>query len=525
MDSDACRTVILQLPNESSVYVFLKQVQAAYHPIHTYLSIILCLVGAATNFCNIVVLTRRQMRTPVNTILTAMACCDTVVLFSNLIYTTHYSFVAFQNCRPQNWSYGWALFLIAHAHLSLVGHSSSVWLSVMLGLIRYLTLRARGNAGSIQITLKHSHAAIAAVVCFVSIVNVPNFLTYKIDERMLHEMCTPEDNTPKDAVAFLPGIAEMATANGCIVFRAAFWISGLIFKVIPCIVLTVLVWLLLRILKEVKANHARLLKSSQHGRQVNGTIKPAPQTRTTSTVGQSNLQRGPSLRHHSRAIGRFVRNSSFSGDWSTFVDFSSDGRATATTRGERTDRTTHMLLAIVAVLLITELPQGVMAVLSGLFSEEFRIHVYNSLGDLLDLLSLCGACTSFIIYCIMSGQFRHEFCRIFVPDRWKHYLCAASRGRRASETYTKMTLIRPSELNHSVDDRSIAITVVGSAATMRKDKDSSGSPAERDGTRTPLTPMTPISPPLKDDRDEESRKLLGPPASMKPARNGTSNNN
>lgn len=31
------------------------------------------------------------MRTPVNVILTAMACCDTVVLFSNLVYTTHYS--------------------------------------------------------------------------------------------------------------------------------------------------------------------------------------------------------------------------------------------------------------------------------------------------------------------------------------------------------------------------------------------------------------------------------------------------
>ncbi|GMS81230.1 hypothetical protein PENTCL1PPCAC_3405 [Pristionchus entomophagus] len=513
MDSDACRTVILQLPNESSVYVFLKQVQAAYHPIHTYLSIILCLVGAATNFCNIVVLTRRQMRTPVNTILTAMACCDTVVLFSNLIYTTHYSFVAFQNCRPQNWSYGWALFLIAHAHLSLVGHSSSVWLSVMLGLIRYLTLRSRGNSGSIQITLKHSHAAIAAVVCFVSIVNVPNFLTYKIDERKLAEMCQPEDPSDMTAVAFLPGIAEMATANGCMVFRAAFWISGLIFKVIPCVVLTILVALLLRILKEVKENHARLLKSSQHGRQINGNIKPAPNNRQTSAVGQSTLQRAPSL----RAVGRFVRNSSL--------------RATATTRGERTDRTTHMLLAIVAVLLITELPQGVMAVLSGLFSEEFRIHVYNSLGDLLDLLSLCGACTSFIIYCIMSGQFRHEFCRIFVPDRWKHYLCAASRGRRASETYTKMTLIRPSELNHSVDDRSIAITVVGSAATMRKDKDGSSSPAERDGSRTSLTPMTPMSPGLKDDRDDESRKLLGPPptassktSSSKPSRNGSSTN-
>lgn len=69
------------------------------------------------------------MRTPVNMILTAMACCDTVVLFSNLIYTTHYTFVAFANCHPKHWSYGWAMFLISHANLSLVGHSSSVWLS------------------------------------------------------------------------------------------------------------------------------------------------------------------------------------------------------------------------------------------------------------------------------------------------------------------------------------------------------------------------------------------------------------
>lgn len=66
-----------------------------------------------------------------------------------------------------------------------------------------------------------------------------------------------------------------------------------------------------------------------------------------------------------------------------------------------------MLIAIVFVFLITELPQGIMAVLSGMFSEEFRRYIYNSMGDILDLLSLCGACTSFIIYCSMSGQFRN----------------------------------------------------------------------------------------------------------------------
>lgn len=81
------------------------------------------------------------MRTPVNMILTAMACCDTVVLFSNLIYTTHYTFVAFANCHPRHWSYGWAMFLIAHAHLSLVGHSSSIWLSGIKLIIIFFLIK------------------------------------------------------------------------------------------------------------------------------------------------------------------------------------------------------------------------------------------------------------------------------------------------------------------------------------------------------------------------------------------------
>ena len=110
-----------------------------------------------------------------------MGCClSKVVLFSNLTYTTHYTFVAFEHCVPRHWSYGWCVFLISHAHLSLVGHSSSIWLSVMLALsanepiiflcfdrrIRYLTLRRRGKASGVQIGLKHSYLAIACVVLF-----------------------------------------------------------------------------------------------------------------------------------------------------------------------------------------------------------------------------------------------------------------------------------------------------------------------------------------------------------------------
>lgn len=41
-------------------------------------------------------------------------------------------------------------------------------------------------------------------------------------------------------------------------FRLAFWISGTAFKFLPCIFLSILVYLLTKILKEVKENRKRL---------------------------------------------------------------------------------------------------------------------------------------------------------------------------------------------------------------------------------------------------------------------------
>lgn len=40
-----------------------------------------------------------------------------------------------------------------------------------------------------QISLRHSHAAIAMVVIFVITINIPNFLTYRIEEHPLTSVC------------------------------------------------------------------------------------------------------------------------------------------------------------------------------------------------------------------------------------------------------------------------------------------------------------------------------------------------
>ncbi|CAD6191612.1 unnamed protein product [Caenorhabditis auriculariae] len=450
MEAAECKTELIYLPAQSFIYDWFQSINTFYRPIHAYLSILLCILGTVANFCNIVVLTRRTMRTPVNMILTAMASCDTVVLFSNLIYTTHYSFVAFQHCHPKHWSYAWALFLIAHAHLSLVAHSSSVWLSVMLALVRYMTLRSRGNMGGMQVTLRHSYIAIAATISVVALLNAPNFLNYKINERRLNETCAVLDPHYNNAPAYLPGIADIAKARHCLVFRLAFWISGLVFKMLPCALLSLFVWLLLRILREVRENRQRLLKTSRH--------TPTP---VNTRNGRLSLTTGTNE--------KLTRNGSL--------------RA----RGEKVDRTTHMLLAIVAVMLVTEIPQGIMAVLSGMLSAEFRHNIYNNLGDLLDLLSLCGACCSFIIYCSMSGQFRNEFRRVFIPSGIQCSRKGSASIRRHSDAYsTKMSYLRPLETHCNgasiIDtDRSTSINVFGSQVRR---------------TSTDLTPMsmTPCSP-------------------------------
>ncbi|CAB3397951.1 unnamed protein product [Caenorhabditis bovis] len=483
MEFTECKTVLFHLPEKSIFYELFIDVYNFYHPIHAYLSIILCVLGTIANFCNIVILTRRTMRTPVNMILTAMASCDTVVLFSNLIYTTHYSFVAFKYCAPKHWSYSWALFLIAHAHLSLVAHSSSVWLSVMLALIRYMTLRSRGNMGGMQVSLKHSYYAVAITVSFVAILNAPNFLNYKIHESPLNETCTDLSPIHYNAHAYLPGISDVAKARHCLVFRLSYWISGLVFKMLPCALLSLFVWLLLRILREVRENRQRLLKSSS---------RPCANNNSTRNGQRLSI---------SGANEKLGRNGSLK------------------TRGEKVDRTTHMLLAIVAVMLMTELPQGIMAVLSGMLSEEFRIYVYNNLGDILDLFSLCGSCCSFIIYCSMSGQFRNEFHRVFIPTTMK---CARMHSliRRPSDAYstTKMTFMKTANdkvndngFNVYNDDRTTSVKMLG--AQVRRNSNEITKMTGCDSL-TPCTPIpssfptTPLPSNRQDDISDETSHLL-----------------
>jgi hypothetical protein len=54
-----------------------------------------------------------------------------------------------------------------------------------------------------------------------------------------------------------------------------------------------------------------------------------------------------------------------------------------------------------------------MGILSGILGNEFFIHCYTPLGELMDMLVLTNCMVNFILYCIMSRQFRITFRKIF----------------------------------------------------------------------------------------------------------------
>lgn len=71
-------------------------------------------------------------------------------------------------------------------------------------------------------------------------------------------------------------------------------------------------------------------------------------------------------------------------------------------------RTTRMLLAIIVLFLITELPQGILIVISGIV-DGFFLNVYILLGDVMDIIALVNNAINFLFYCTMSQHFRNSF--------------------------------------------------------------------------------------------------------------------
>ena len=82
-----------------------------------------------------------------------------------------------------------------------------------------------------------------------------------------------------------------------------------------------------------------------------------------------------------------------------------------------------MLVAVLLLFLITEIPQGILGLLSGVLGDCFFRNCYHNFGEVMDILALINGAINFILYCSMSRQFRTTFGQLFKPriiKKWHH---------------------------------------------------------------------------------------------------------
>ena len=347
-----------KVPRYPGLYDF----SVVYSGYHGYISAIVCVFGIVSNMANIVVLTRKNMVSSTNLILTWLAVADLLTMTTYLPVSIHFYILRLQEVQfPASKDIHWIRFLLFHANSSVTCHTVAIWLTIVLALFRYLYICYPTKCTQLC-SLQRAKIAILCIYIFTILVCVPNYLMYQIKtsfyagSNIVVEPFNKTTNNTEyisnpdngsfyyfdlDDSFIIRKIPKLKKAN--------YWIHAFLIKLLPCTLLTVLTILL--IIAMHKANQRRMKLKSQ-------------------------------------------------------------GRKAESDRARETNRTTIMLLCVVGLFLLTELPQGILT-LCNIFVVGFYYDVYEALGDLLDITALLNNSINFVLYCTMSRQFRQTFASIF----------------------------------------------------------------------------------------------------------------
>ena len=165
--------------------------------------------------------------------------------------------------------------------------------------------------------------------------------------------------------------------------KIIFWVFSVGLKLGPCILLTYLSLTLIQALVKADERKARLQNRSM-------SLDESASSNIKNASSQDQGSRLPMINSQNPLM---IKRSSLARPYS--------------------DRTNQMLLAVLLLFLITEFPQGILVLLSGIMGDTFFNEVYKPLGEVLDILALVNSSINFILYCTTSSIFRQTFCSLF----------------------------------------------------------------------------------------------------------------
>jgi len=112
-----------------------------YRQYHGHVAVVVCVAGIIANVANIVVLTRPSMRSPINYILTGLAVSDILIMLAYIPFAIVF-YVLYGLKLSVLWTLSAARFLLFYARFSVIIHTASIWLTVVLATFRYVIVRS-----------------------------------------------------------------------------------------------------------------------------------------------------------------------------------------------------------------------------------------------------------------------------------------------------------------------------------------------------------------------------------------------
>ncbi|XP_058059043.1 G-protein coupled receptor dmsr-1 [Anopheles bellator] len=340
-----------------------REILLEYKLLHGYISLVICIFGTIANILNIIVLTRKDMnKVPINRILKWLSATDMFVMMEYIPFAC-YMYLILPDRR--DYPYSWAVYLMFHMHFTQILHTISILLTVTLAIWRYIAIKH--PHGSLAIYAQSNYGqAIALCYILAPILCFPTYFVFTIRQTLVLEGDT-------HLVLY-----HLDADENTIIYRYNFWIHSVIIKLLPCIILTVISCVLIQVL--CKASKRRLkLKQGDGNYSKTGASSVTPQS-----GGGASCVPPPT---------------------------SNGNRHPKTDR--RADRTTTLLVAVLLLFLFTEFPQGILGLMSGMLEKCFFRRCYGLFGEAMDLLALINAAIGFVLYGLMSKQFRTSFKSVF----------------------------------------------------------------------------------------------------------------
>lgn len=196
-------------------------------------------------------------------------------MLSYSIYLPHFTILNRLDCNPDLFTYGWMLFLLVHMVVSITLHTSSLWFAVLVAGIRCSMLRGSGGGtranSQASLAMPNSVWGTVSTMCciFILVASLcgPVLMSHSIVEYRgyLESTCTPEEqyllansNFSGDYTIVL---SDFAVAHNCLLMRITLWTNGIVFKLIPCVMLALCSVCLLITVASARKRRRRLTRN------------------------------------------------------------------------------------------------------------------------------------------------------------------------------------------------------------------------------------------------------------------------